>query len=62
MLGKKGNIYSYKYDEEMFFKPLRAHGKPCEQGKSMCNTCKNAKDGSHREDIVEVSYDVVGIV
>jgi len=62
MLWEKGKVNTYKHDKELSLGTPLPQCCPRDRGKSESHSSKDCEDGSYREDVVEVGYDVIGVM
>lgn len=62
MLREESEVYSYKHDTKVYFSSCGVESVSCKQGESVHEGGNDCKYSSHREYVVEMSYDVVGVV
>lgn len=62
MLGEKCYIYPSKYYYKVDLRPGVVEGVARKEGESVYKPGYNGKDSPYRQHIVEVGYDIVGVV
>jgi len=62
VLGEESDIYSYKHDSEVDFCSRAVQGIAGEEGESVDEPAHDGEDSPHRQDVVEVGYDIVCVV
>jgi len=62
MLGEESEVNPNKYSVKLNFRPHIVEGYPPEKRCPMIKCRKDGKDCAYTKDIMEVGYDVIGVV
>lgn len=62
MLGEESQVDSSEHQGKVDFSSVGVEGEASEQRESVGEACKDGENSSYGEDVVEMSYYIVGVV